>query len=54
MANVLVTVGAGYIGSHIVKMLDRAGHSIVVLDNLSKGFRSAILYGDLIVRDMGD
>ena len=35
-------------------MLGRAGHSIVVLDNLPTGFRSTVLYGDLIVSDTGD
>ncbi len=52
---ILVTGGAGYIGSHVVRQLGEAGYeNIVVLDNLSKGFRDAVLYGDLIVGDTGD
>ena len=52
--NILITGGAGYIGSHAVKMLGELGHNIVVLDNLSKGFREAVLYGELVVGDTGD
>jgi UDP-glucose 4-epimerase len=51
---VLVTGGAGYIGSHVVRHLGEAGYSVVVLDNLSKGFREAVLYGELVVGDTGD
>ncbi len=51
---ILVTGGAGYIGSHVVKQLGEAGESIVVLDNLSTGFKNAVLYGDFIEGDMGD
>src|SRR3546814_3594542 len=39
---VLVTGGAGYIGSHAVLALRKAGYPIVVLDNLSTGFRTAV------------
>ena len=42
MANVLVTGGAGYIGSHTVRKLLGAGHKIVIFDNLSTGFKEAI------------
>jgi len=35
----LVTGGSGFIGSNIVKLLTEAGHSVVVLDNLSSGYR---------------
>lgn len=42
MTNILVTGGAGYIGSHAVRRLQKAGHSVVVLDNLSYGHREAI------------
>lgn len=51
---VLVTGGAGYIGSHVVKQLGERGERIVVLDNLSTGFRQAVLYGELIEGDTGD
>lgn len=51
---ILVTGGAGYIGSHVVKQLGEAGERIVVLDNLVTGFREAVLYGDLVVGETGD
>ncbi len=52
---VLVTGGAGYIGSHMVLELLDAGESIVVLDNLSTGFAWAVdPRATLIVGDMGD
>ena len=51
---VLVTGGAGYIGSHVVRQLGEAGHPVVVLDNLSKGYRDAVLHGTLVVGDTGD
>lgn len=40
--NVLVTGGAGYIGSHAVRVLLDHGHKVNVLDNLGKGHRGAI------------
>ena len=51
---ILVTGGAGYIGSHVVRQLGEAGEKIVVLDNLGKGFRQAVTYGQLVVGDVGD
>ncbi len=51
---ILVTGGAGYIGSHVVRQLGEAGHRIVVLDNLSTGFKEAVLYGELIIGNTGD
>src|SRR5262245_20689627 len=52
--NVLVTGGAGYIGSHTAKALRRAGHSIVIYDNLSAGHREAALGAPLIEGDISD
>jgi len=52
--SILVTGGAGYIGSHVVRQLGEAGERIVVLDNLSKGFRQAVTAGELMVGDAGD
>jgi UDP-glucose 4-epimerase len=51
---VLITGGAGYIGSHVVRQLGEASEKIIVLDNLVKGFRQAVTAGDLIVGDVGD
>ena len=51
---ILVTGGAGYIGSHVVKQLGEAGEKIVILDNLSTGFEDAVLYGELVIGDTGD
>ncbi len=51
---VLVTGGAGYIGSHNVKLLGESGYDIVVLDNLSTGFKEAVTYGEFIQGDLAD
>ena len=52
---VLVTGGAGYIGSHMVLELLDSGESVVVLDNLSTGFRWAVpANATLVVGDVGD
>lgn len=51
---VLVVGGAGYIGSHMVKVLASAGHQVVTLDNLSEGYRDAVLYGELVEADLAD
>jgi UDP-glucose 4-epimerase len=51
---ILVTGGAGYIGSHVVRQLGERGERVVILDNLSTGFRSAVLTGTLVVGDTGD
>ncbi len=50
----LVTGGAGYIGSHAAKALARAGYRVVAYDNLSAGHRSAVRYGDLVEGDIAD
>lgn len=52
--SILVTGGAGYIGSHVVKLLGERGERVVVLDNLSTGNEEAVLYGSLVVGDTGD
>lgn len=52
--NILVVGGAGYIGSHMVKMLSRAGHQVLTLDNLSTGYRDAVKYGDFIEGGIAD
>ncbi|MEC9376167.1 MAG: UDP-glucose 4-epimerase GalE [Pseudomonadota bacterium] len=52
--SVLVTGGAGYIGSHVVRQLGEAGHRVIILDNLSTGYKSAVLHGKLIIGDIGD
>jgi len=51
---VLVTGGAGYIGSHSVKALRRAGYDVVVFDNLSAGHRGATLGAPLVLGDIRD
>jgi len=53
---ILVTGGAGYIGSHAVLALQRAGYQVIVLDNLSAGHRELIepLQVKLVVGDVGD
>lgn len=52
--SILVTGGAGYIGSHVVQQLGAMDERLVVLDNLSTGFREAVLYGQFIEGDSGD
>ncbi len=51
---VMVTGGAGYIGSHTVKALGEAGHDVLVYDNLSTGNRWSILHGELLEADLED
>lgn len=51
---ILITGGAGYIGSHVVKALGLLGHDITTFDNLSTGHREAVLFGDLVVGDLSD
>lgn len=51
---VFITGGAGYIGSHVVKMLGEQGYELLVYDNLSTGNSWAVLHGDLVVGDLAD
>ena len=51
---ILVTGGAGYIGSHVVRQLGEAGERVITLDNLSTGFRDSVLHGELVVGEVGD
>ena len=51
---IFVTGGAGYIGSHVVKMLGAQGHDLLVFDNLSTGHEWAVLYGNLIKGDLAE
>lgn len=49
---ILVVGGAGFIGSHVNKMLHRRGYQTIVLDNLSRGHRSAVRHGTFIEGDL--
>jgi UDP-glucose 4-epimerase len=51
---ILVTGGAGYIGSHVVRQLGSAGESVISLDDLSSGFEAAVTAGELIIGSTGD
>ena len=51
---VLITGGAGYVGSHALKQLRESGTRCVVLDNLSRGHRESVLDAELIVGDVAD
>ncbi|HLV08774.1 MAG TPA: UDP-glucose 4-epimerase GalE [Halanaerobiales bacterium] len=52
--NILVTGGAGYIGSHVVKCLLKGRHRVISIDNLKKGHRQAVLGGVFVEGDIGD
>lgn len=51
---ILVTGGAGYVGSHVVQALLEAGHEPIVFDNLSSGHPEAVLDAELVVGDIAD
>src|SRR5437870_10964087 len=52
--SILVTGGAGYVGSHACKALAGAGYRPVVYDNLSRGHREAVRWGPLVEGDLHD
>ena len=51
---ILVVGGAGYIGSHCVKELNRQGYRTVTFDNLVYGHRDAVKWGEFVEGDMSD
>ena len=51
---ILITGGAGYIGSHINKLLNKLGYDTIVLDNLIKGHEEAVKWGKFVNVDLGD
>jgi UDP-glucose 4-epimerase len=51
---VLIVGGAGYIGSHMAKMLLSRGHEVVTLDDLSSGYRDAVVGGEFVEGNVGD
>jgi UDP-glucose 4-epimerase len=53
-STILLTGGAGYIGSHVVRQLTEAGEKVIVLDNLYSGFRQAVIDAELVVGNVGD
>lgn len=54
MKKILVVGGAGYIGSHMVKLLRKSGFAVVVLDDLSGGYRDAVAGAELVEGSAGD
>ncbi len=54
MKKILIVGGAGYIGSHTAKLLNKLGHQSIVLDNLSGGYQDFVQWSDFYQGDMGD
>lgn len=52
--NILVVGGAGFIGSHVNKMLHQSGYNTIVFDNLSRGVRATVVTGAFVEGDMAD
>ena len=52
--SILVTGGAGYVGSHTVKRLVESGEKVIVVDDLSAGHKGAVSGAELVVGDFGD
>lgn len=51
---IFIIGGAGYIGSHVVKIAHQAGHDVITIDNLSTGHKDAVLYGEFELCDILD
>lgn len=51
---ILIAGGAGYIGSHVCKMLAQKGYEVIVFDNLSYGYKNFIKWGEFVLGDIGD
>ena len=51
---VLIIGGAGFIGSHMAKLLSKGGHNVVSFDNLSSGYRELARYGKLVIGDLNN
>ena len=54
MANILVTGGAGYIGSHVVKLLGESDHKLTIIDDLSTGKKESVLFGKFVELNIGN
>ena len=54
MKNILVTGGAGYVGSHTCKLLASSGYLPITYDNLSTGYEDAVKWGPLVQGDLSD
>ncbi|HET7688108.1 MAG TPA: NAD-dependent epimerase/dehydratase family protein, partial [Candidatus Macondimonas sp.] len=51
---ILITGGAGYIGSHVARLLGERGERLIILDDLSTGHLDNVLHGQLVVGDAGN